>query len=420
MSFIIENHTNYYLDDTQVPNLFIAEYMPGMPGDYVKVYLFAYMRAARGDVTSNELIAGSLGLAIENVLAAWTWIESKGLIKKKFIDSRDNLHYDVIFTDLKGRLFGSRSDGDESHESDAQLLRSALDEEAVRDLFRDIERISGRTLSGTDFRHVRDMLETDASPELISFAFRYCAERRRNTRLPYVAEVLRRWLEAGVSAPKDAEEHLLDVDARMDQYKQIMGALGLQFASITDAERRVFDVWLDEKGFSLADVLSAAEKAAGKRNKYDYVKKILDNEYENMISGGLGSVNGGAGAAGAPGRGVATKRERYYMEARARAEAKAEKNKFEVYARLPGVERIDRDIARLNKDSVSAIMSRSDGGRKESARIAMEIEKKLAEKAEALASAGYPADFMEIHYSCAHCRDTGVRDDGGACSCFAP
>jgi DnaD/phage-associated family protein len=419
VSYIIESPSNYYLNDTQVPNWFIAEYLPGAPGDYVKVYLYAFMRAARRDVASNESLARALGVALEDVLAAWTYFEGRGLVRKHYPDASDATHYDVIFTDMKPR-FGAACSADaaepESEGGSGEKLRSALDDEEVRDMFRDIERLLGGALAGADIARLGSLLDEGASPALILFAYRYCAERRRNTRAAYVAEVVRRWSEAGVRTAEDAEAHVLGADVRMDQYRQIMKALGLHISSITDAEKQVFDRWLDEFAFTTDEILAAAGKAAGKRNKFDYVKKILESDYEAMTSGGLASVAGGSG--GVARKGGANPREKYYADARAHAEAEAESHRREVYGRLPEVERLDKDIARLNRESVSAIMSRSDGGRSESARLAAEIEKKLAAKAEAMTRAGYAADYMEIKYRCPICRDTGIKDGGGACGCF--
>jgi DnaD/phage-associated family protein len=423
VSYIVENHANYYLDDTQVPNWFIAEYLPGAPGDFVKVYIYAYMRAARRDAASNESIARELGLALEDVLAAWTYFEGRGLVRKRYPDASDSMHYDVVFADMKPR-FGAACGADASDSADleplgggsGERLNTALRDVDVRDMFREIERLNGRALAGADIAKVGALLDGGASPQLVTFAYKYCAERRKSTRAAYVAEVVRSWQESGVITPEDAEGHLLDTDMRMDQYRQIMKALGLHISSITDAEKQVFDRWLGEMGFTMDEVLAAAGKAAGKRNKFDYVKKILESDYEGMTSGGLASVPGGRARRGGS---AAGQRERYYAETRARAEAEAEAHRREVYAKLPNVEAIDRDIARLNMESVSAIMSRSDSGRAESARIAAAIEKKLSEKAAAMGGAGFAADYMETKYRCAICRDTGIKDDGGACRCFA-
>jgi DnaD/phage-associated family protein len=409
MNFTVENHSNYYLDDTQVPNVFIAEYMPGAPGDYVKVYLYAYMRAARRDILSNETIAHELGVSVEDVLAAWTYFEKRGLILKYFSDPSDELRYDVTFTDIKRLVVdgsGKQDTGDK--------LRSALEDSEVQGMFRDIERLTGTLFPSADISRIKALLDDGASPGLMVSAYKFCRERKKNTRGAYVAGVVRQWLDAGVRTPEDAESYLLDTDARMDIYRRFMKAFGLQYSVITDAEKRDFDYWLDPEGmgFTVDEVLASADKAAGKRDKYGYTKKLLENEYEARISGGLNSLPGRNGKNRGAGRNV------HYEKIRAKAEAEADAHRREVYNKFPEVESIDKDITRLDGESLSALMSHSDSGQKESKRISIEIEKKLAEKAEIMNRAGYPQDYMDIRYNCAKCQDTGVKDDGGACDCY--
>lgn len=40
MNFKREKINNYYLHDTAVENVFINEFLPVAPGDFVRVYLF--------------------------------------------------------------------------------------------------------------------------------------------------------------------------------------------------------------------------------------------------------------------------------------------------------------------------------------------------------------------------------------------
>jgi DNA replication protein DnaD len=321
----------------------------------------------------------------------------------------DELHYDVTFTDIKRLVV----EGPDKPDEGGDKLRSALEDSEVRGMFRDLERLTGALFPSADIPRVKAMLDDGASPGLVVFAYRFCRERKKNTRGAYVAGVVRQWLDAGVRTPEDAESYLRDTDARTDAYKRIMKAIGMQFSVITDVEKTTFDDWLDVKGFTMDELLAKAEKTAGKRDKYNYLKKIVESDYEAMTQGGLNSLPGGSG------QNPATGRNAYYEKTRTKAEAEANAHRREVYDRFPEVESIDKDIRRLDIASFSAMESRTDRGRKESKRIAAEIEKKLAEKSEIMNRAGYPQDYMDIHYQCAKCKDTGVKDDGGACDCFA-
>ena len=82
MSYRKQKNQNYYLQNTSVENLFLGEYMPIAPGEYVKVYLYALMYAENGVRSNNAELARQLGMAVEDVLKAWTYWEGKGIIRK--------------------------------------------------------------------------------------------------------------------------------------------------------------------------------------------------------------------------------------------------------------------------------------------------------------------------------------------------
>ena len=57
MNFIREKIKDFYLLDSRIENIFINEYMPTAPGDYVKVFIYGWMYAEHGLAMSNETIA---------------------------------------------------------------------------------------------------------------------------------------------------------------------------------------------------------------------------------------------------------------------------------------------------------------------------------------------------------------------------
>ncbi|MBR1989152.1 MAG: primosomal replication protein N, partial [Firmicutes bacterium] len=56
-----------YLLTTDVENMFINEYMPGAPGDYVKVYLYGLLYAQHEGEMTHEALARHLRLSAETV-----------------------------------------------------------------------------------------------------------------------------------------------------------------------------------------------------------------------------------------------------------------------------------------------------------------------------------------------------------------
>ena len=68
-------------DVTPVENLFLLEYMPYAPGDYVRVYLYGLMQCHHPDPSVTlEGMARALSLKVDEVMDAFRYWEQKGLV----------------------------------------------------------------------------------------------------------------------------------------------------------------------------------------------------------------------------------------------------------------------------------------------------------------------------------------------------
>lgn len=78
----IAERGDIFLDTTRVENLFINEYLPDAPGDYVKVYLLALMYAKYEEEIDSSVMARMLGMEEFEVEEAWAYWEASGLVKR--------------------------------------------------------------------------------------------------------------------------------------------------------------------------------------------------------------------------------------------------------------------------------------------------------------------------------------------------
>lgn len=87
----------------------------------------------------------------------------------------------------------------------------------------------------------------------------------------------------------------------------------------------------------------------------------------------------------------------------------------EIYEKLPSVWELDQEV------STRALLRGREllgGDASAQGRLREEIADLREQKAILLASRGYPADYMEMHYRCADCEDTGYTKKGKKCHCF--
>ena len=93
---------------------------------------------------------------------------------------------------------------------------------------------------------------------------------------------------------------------------------------------------------------------------------------------------------------------------------KLEERRKEIYARLPVVRQLEAEIA---ERSVACAKKLLEGDKSVLDRLKEDLRDLREQKALIIRAAGYPDDYLELHYRCPDCRDTGLVD-GRKCHCF--
>jgi DnaD/phage-associated family protein len=421
MNFKKEQTREYYLSDTHVENIFINEMMTGAPGDYVKVYLFALMYAELGLIMRNEDVAKNLSVTIEDVLKAWSYWEESGVIRKHFEDPENRLRYEVEFLNLKAMVYGGRKGRTpEKRHADglSRNVKDLLADDGLREVCREVESVVGAPLSPEDLQAVASWsADFGAASPVIIFAFRYAAERKGDApppgrRMNYVGKLVRSWTENGFRTVEEVRKYLEENDNKHYRRRRVLKALGMS-RNATEEERRIIDHWFDTLGFSMETVLEACKRSSGITSpNINYINSILND---------WAKKDRGSGSAGGSGRGKKQIADvmGMYEALREKAEREAESRRQELYARLPEIKCIDEDIRRLSVDRSKAMLSGAGNAHGEAEAIRRRIMDLQSERAVFMTENGFRLDYMDIHYTCRDCKDTGTRDDGTRCLCFA-
>lgn len=411
MNFTREHIKDYYLKDTSVENIFINEYMAEAPGDFVKVYLFALMYADYDMLMSNDTIAKQLNLADEDVLKAWSYWESLGIIKKHYDKPGDKFHYQVEFLNLKERVYGKKNRNKRSDSAIPPNLKGILEDQALKELYSDIERITGRLFEGKEPSEILSWInDYNITPEVIKFAYSYCMKKKNHSNSKYVAAIVKEWAGRGLKTAEQVQEYLEETDNRHYQYKRILRALGFM-RNPTEEEKRIIDSWFDGMGFGIDRILEACKKTSG-----------ISNPNINYINSVLKAWNSGVDK---PARHTEDNKTNFiaqvfksYEEIRLKNEKQAGIRRSEVYERIPRIKEIEEET-RDTGLKISKIML--SGGMDAKNRIkAMKtaIDRLNQEKAFLMTENNFKIDYMDVVYDCPLCKDTGTLDTGERCSCF--
>ena len=405
MSFKREKIRDIYLLTTEVENIFINEYMPQAPGDYVKVYLYGLLYSGNGEAMTEKQMSRQLGMPGEKIDQAWAYWERQGLVSRTPSDGTDG--YDICFRQMRSLMYGrDMSAGAAREKTEEAEAAGVLGSDRLKNLLDEMENLLGKTFSPRETKEIFSWAEEiGATDDIILGAASYCAEKGK-TGINYISKVIRQWTDDVLLTKKDIKEHLDKIEARSGLQRQILNSLGLNRGA-TAAEKEMIDRWFDQLHFNQERVMEACARASFISSpNLRYVNKVLENWYEEAKSSG---------------RDVNTKitvtqadLNRYYEYLRNKAREEAEERKKEVYSRIPRIKEIDGEMMDLGRNLSKVIL----GGKPEKVE---EIKKLLAlleeERAVLLTENNYRRDYTDIKFACEKCSDTGITEDGVRCSC---
>lgn len=404
MSFIREKIRDFYLLTTDVENIFINEYMPAAPGDFVKVYLYGLLYSQNDARMTYSQMSRQLGMTEEQIEDAWKYWENMGAVTRHMKKNGKKGDYDIEFRQLRALMYST--DTEEQEQREVQERDNPLCDSSLKELLEKVEQTLGKTLSPREitevFSWVRDM---DAKEEVVLCAIDHCLEKGK-TGINYISKVVEQWTRDGLETAEDVEKYLGELEQRFGIYKKILQSLGLNRGA-TEAEKHMIDAWFDQMNFNMERVMEACARASFISSpNLRYVNKVLENWYEEAKIDGR-DVNKKIKV-------TQSDLNRYYEYLRKKAEEEAEARKKEVYSRIPRIREIDEELLGLGRKLSGMVLGGKTSEIREVKRLMGLLEQ---ERAVLLTENNYRHDYTDIKYACSKCNDTGITEEGTRCSC---
>ncbi len=255
---------------TLVPDSFIMKYLPGAPGEYIKVYLFLLMLSHRNDAApSFDIIGDTLSQTRDEVAAALKYWERYKLL--------DVFYKNDEITGIRLRL--STEAEKSSHRLSGAKVKQLLSEnEDAKTLVFVAEQYMGKPLSSVETGTLLYFLDTLKFPlDLCEYLVEYCLERGKKS-IRYMEKVGLGWHKKGFRTLEDAK-----ADTAAVNYFAVLKAFGISGRDPISPEKNYIDKWIGEYGFSLEMVTDAAQKAVMKKAGFKYADRILERWREAGI-----------------------------------------------------------------------------------------------------------------------------------------
>ena len=218
-----------------------------------------------------------------DVLNAWNYWEGEGIIIKHETD--DEYNYIVEFVNLKQYYVDNvykhiRKVNDKYVDND-KLISTAKNPE-IKTMMEEIEDMLGRPLKISEKQKIVTWLNKyKTKPSLMTQAFSYSVNNKKVKRFNYIESVVSAWYDAGVVDLDTMVEYLERRNDRFSTYSRISKALGFN-RTLTEAEMRTIDRWIDEWNFSMEMILKCLDNSTKINNpNLNYFDKILSEWYKS-------------------------------------------------------------------------------------------------------------------------------------------
>jgi len=268
MSFCSFSGGNALYGITPLENMFIIEYMPGAPAEYVKVYLYMLMLCSYpGDVDSLDDIARALKTDEQTVINALKHWEREGLIVKM---SDNPPTYD--FLPLSRKEQKESSVGDSVYQN--------------RNFNRELQCLMpGLVIDSHELRMINDWQDVfNLTPDTILFIAGQEMAKHAGKTLPTVATVFKHLnttaqeLAANEATTLEkAQEYIAQKSIYSKTAETVLRQFG-QRRSATRDEIALAEKWRTEWKYTDDDIISAcAETVKSANPSFAYLDKILES-----------------------------------------------------------------------------------------------------------------------------------------------
>lgn len=289
--------TKVDLQDTPIENLFLDLYMPTSPGDYVKVYLLGFRYALEpkeGKRFTTHTLALNVGLTPQQVMEAWEYWQSKGLLR--LTPTNDPENPVIEFLSLKTLHLRNTPDQSLPQEAEEETppaytatpsdLVAAHDREEFRQFFKAIDRLLQRPLVPNEELQILEWLQHyKVDRDVVLLAFQFAVQQKEVRSVPYVAGIVRNWSDQGLTSTTSVQQFLDSKQLHYRHYDAIFKALGFHGRLPTEAEASFMDKWMDQYNFSMDMILKACGLTAGTtKPSIKYINGILERWHKEGLT----------------------------------------------------------------------------------------------------------------------------------------
>lgn len=260
-----------------VPNIVADNLIRESCPVYIAVYLYALCQFNSGNLNiSNKAIAEALKVSTIDVVNAFLFFNSKGLMKIHNFKSIDDAEFDIEFLSSAGYNKKSTSAFRPSYKTD-EIVRNLNDNSKLSGMYKMVSQILGKNLSTADIELLYSFYDFYALPlEVIIVLIEYFVSKGKRS-LKMIEKEVAKWANAGVDSVRKAKNYIKKREEFLSYAYRVRSLMGIADRKLTERELCYINRWQNEYKVTEDDVKRAFEITVDKTGKiaFAYMDAVL-------------------------------------------------------------------------------------------------------------------------------------------------
>ena len=269
-----QNEKQLLFSETVVPDIFFAEYLPQLPGDYMKIYFYmVFLSKYKKDIKINDM-SKKLSLPLKTINDGLKFLEENKLILKKttgyiIVDLQEATLHELYTPNLTASK--------ETIEKTAKNKSRAKAIEHINNMY--FQGIMGPSW----YNDIDLWFKKYGFDEQVMIAlFDYCYNRSAMHR-NYVQTVAEAWGNNKIKTWTDLETYSQQEDKLLKIKKLIAKKLG-KHSGLTQYEEAYIESWVLNYGYDMDIIEIALKRTTYKQNPtFEYINNIISDWHERNL-----------------------------------------------------------------------------------------------------------------------------------------
>lgn len=261
-----QNDKSILFATTQVPDIFFAEYLSNMTGDYLKIYLYLmFLAKYNGEININDL-SKKLALPINTINEGMKYLEKEGLILRK--------QTGFIVVDLQEKTLNNLYNL-KIQNSEEKIEQNAKNKERIKL----IEYLNNKYFQGvmgpTWYSDIDTWFDKYGFDEQVMInLFDYCYSKSALHK-NYVQTVAEAWGLNKIKNLDDLENYYMGQEKLIKIKKEIAKKLGRR-NGLTQYEEAYIETWVNDYKYDLSVIEIALKRTTLRSNpSFEYINNII-------------------------------------------------------------------------------------------------------------------------------------------------